>query len=67
MLFIHSYKINYFCFFIFLTYNDVYFEYIKHYKIMTIKELKGFLFENYYREKKFCSTTKKLLKTQTLT
>ena len=36
--------------FVFVLYTDVYFEYTQRYKKMTIKELKDFIFENYYRQ-----------------
>ena len=48
MLFIHPYKIEFFGFFVYLLYNDVYFEYTQRFeKDETAKELKEFIFENY--------------------
>ena len=43
----------FFCFFIFLLYNDVYFEYTQRYRKMTIKELRDFIYENYCRQTGF--------------
>ena len=50
MIFIHPCKINFVCFFVFFLDNDVYFEYTWCYKKMTIKEVKDFIFKNYYRQ-----------------
>ena len=36
-----------------MLYNDVYFEHIRRYKKMTIKEIKDFIFENYYGRVEF--------------
>ena len=66
MLFIYSDKIN----FGFLIYNDAYFEYSQHYKKRTVRELKYFLFENYYRQigftKEKCDYSMKHLKKKDL-
>ena len=42
-----------FCFFVFLLYNYLYFEYAQCYKKMTMKKPKDFIFEKNYRQIRF--------------
>ena len=51
MLFIYLYRTNFACFFVFLIYHNLYFEYTQCNK--AVKELKHFIFESYYRQTGF--------------
>ena len=48
MLFIYLYRTNFACFFLFLIYHNLYFEYTQCNK--AVKELKQFIFGSYYRQ-----------------
>ena len=53
MLFIHSYKIDCFNIFVFLIYDDVFWNILSGIWIMTVKQLKNFIFEKYYGQIEF--------------